>query len=165
MINAKVEESLNQQIQAEFFSFYMYLSVSSYFKADHLDGFAHWYDVQAQEELAHAMKLVGYLNERGGRVRLLALEAPPTEWSSPADAVAAALKHEQYITGRINALLDLASREKDHATVVLMHWFVNEQVEEEANASTMLEHVRMVGGSPQGLFLLDRKSAERSSKD
>ena len=122
MINSKVEEAVNKQIHAEFFSFYLYLSMSSYFTTIHMDGFSHWFHVQAQEEYSHAMKLVDYLNERGGTVRLEALDAPQVEWPSPADAVEAALKHEQYITGRINSLLDLAGQEKDHATVVLMPW-------------------------------------------
>jgi ferritin len=161
MINAKVEESLNDQIHAEFFSFYLYLSVSSYFKTVHLDGFSHWFHIQAQEEYAHAMKLVDYLNERGGAVRLKALEAPQAEWPSPADAVQAALEHEQYITGRINTLLDLASQERDHATTVLMHWYVNEQVEEEATADTLYHQVKMLEDSPHGLLMLDRELAGR----
>jgi ferritin len=165
MINPKVEGSLNQQIHAEFFSFYLYLSMSSYFKTIHLDGFSHWFHVQAQEEFAHAMKLVDYLNERGGVVRLQALEAPQSEWPSPAEAVAAAFEHEQYISGRINDLLDLATQERDHATAVLMHWYVTEQVEEEATADTLYHQVKMLADSPHGLLMLDRELASRPAAD
>jgi len=161
MVKTKVEESINQQIQAEFFSFYLYLSMSSYFKNLHLDGFAHWFYIQAQEELIHALKLVNFLNERGGRVRLLPLDGPQVDWPSPADAVAAALEHEQYISSRINDLLDLATKEKDHATAVLMHWYVNEQVEEEATAETLLHQVKTLAKSPEGLIMLDRELATR----
>ena len=160
-MNTKVEQSLNEQVHAEFFSFYLYLSVSSYFKTQHLDGFAHWMHVQAQEEYLHAMKLVDYLNERGGVVRLMALDAPQTEWSSPAAAVEAVLEHEQYITDRINDVVSLAVAENDHATTVLMHWFVNEQVEEVATADTLYNQVKMVQGSPHGLLMIDRELATR----
>jgi ferritin len=160
-MNANVEKALNEQIHAEFYSFYLYLSVSSYFKTIHLDGFAHGMHVQAQEEFAHAMKLVDYLNERGGTVRLMALDAPPAEWASPVAAVEAVLEHERYITGRINDVLELANSSKDHATAVIMHWYVNEQVEEESTADTLYNQVKMVEDSPHGLLMLDRELAGR----
>jgi ferritin len=160
-MKSKVEQSLNEQIHAEFFSFYLYLAVSAYFTKLHLEGFAHWMRVQAQEELAHAMKLFDYLNERGGAVQLLAVESPQSEWASPAAAVEAVLKHERHISERINRLVDLANGENDHATAVMLHWYVNEQVEEEATADTLFHQVKMVEASPHGLLMIDRELAGR----
>jgi ferritin len=161
-MDVKVEKALNEQIHAEFFSFYLYLSVSAYFSLQHLDGFAHWMRIQAQEEFGHAMKLFDYLNERGGSVQLAAMEAPRREWASPADAVEAVLNHERHISARINELVNLAGSVKDHATTVVLHWYVNEQVEEEATAETLFHQVRMMEGSPHGLLMLDRELAGRT---
>ena len=158
----KVEKALNEQIHAEFFSFYLYLSVAAYFTSQHLDGFSHWMRVQAQEEFGHAMKLFDYLNERGGTVQLKALDAPQSEWESPADAVESVLRHEQYISQRINELVNLAEAEQDHATTVVLHWYVNEQVEEEATADTLFHQVKMVENSPHGLLMIDRELAGRT---
>jgi ferritin len=164
-MNPKVETALNEQIHAEFFSFYLYLSVAAFFKTLHLDGFAHWMKVQAQEEFGHAMKLFDYLNERGGTVELKALETPQAVWDSPSDAVGAVLKHEQHVSQRINTLVDLASSENDHATTVVLHWYVNEQVEEEATADTLFHQVKMLEDSPHGLLMLDRELAGRTLED
>jgi ferritin len=161
-MNTKVETALNEQIHAEFFSFYLYLSVSAYFTTLHLDGFAHWMRIQAQEEFGHAMKLFDYLNERGGTVRLAALDEPQAEWASPSDAVGAVLKHERHISERINTLVNLANSEKDHATTVVLHWYVNEQVEEESTADTLYHQVKMLEDSPHGLLMLDRELAGRT---
>jgi len=160
-MNAKVEKALNEQIHAEFFSFYLYLSVAAYFTANHLDGFAHWMRIQAQEELAHAMKLFDYLAERGGTVELMALEGPQKAWDSPSVAFEAVLKHERHISQRINQIVDLATAENDHATTVMLHWYVNEQVEEEATADTLFHQVKMVEDSPHGLLMIDRELAGR----
>jgi ferritin len=160
-MNPKIEKGLNEQIHAEFFSFYLYLSVAAYFTTIHLDGFAHWMRIQAQEEFGHAMKLFDFLNERGGKVALAALDAPQTEWESPASAVGSVLEHEQYISRRINELVDLANAENDHATTVILHWYVNEQVEEEATADTLFHQVKMVESSPHGLLMIDRELAGR----
>jgi ferritin len=160
-MKTKVEEALNQQIHAEFFSFYLYLSVSAYFTTEHLDGFAHWMRIQAQEEFGHAMKLFDYLNERGGGVKLAALDAPQVKWKSASDAVGAVLNHERHIGERINNLVDLANTEKDHATTVVLHWYVNEQVEEESTADTLYHQVKMLEDSPHGLLMLDRELAGR----
>lgn len=162
MLSKTIEKALNEQIHEEFYSFYLYLSVSGYFKTQHLDGFAHWMHVQAQEEFAHAMKLFDYVNERGGSVELLAIDAPQKEWASASDAVEAVLEHERCISARINQLVNLANDEKDHATTVLLHWYVNEQVEEEATADTLYHQVKMLDGSANGLFLLDRELAGRA---
>ena len=160
-MNPKVEKALNEQIHAEFFSYYLYLSVSAFFTAIHLDGFAHWMRIQAQEEFGHAMKLFDYLNERGGAVQLAALDGPQREWDSPATAVKAVLNHERAISERINRLVDLATAENDHATTVMLHWYVNEQVEEEATSETLFHQVKMVESSPHGLLMIDRELAGR----
>ena len=161
-MDAKVEKALNEQIHAEFFSFYLYLSVSAYFSTQHLDGFAHWMRIQAQEEFGHAMKLFDYLNERGGSVQLAAMAAPQREWASPSAAFEAVLSHERHISARINELVNLATSVKDHATTVVLHWYVNEQVEEEATAETLCHQVRMVEGNPHGLLMIDRELAGRT---
>jgi ferritin len=161
MISKQVLKALNEQTHAEFYSFYLYLAVSSYFADLHLDGFASWMEVQAQEELAHALKLFHHVQERGGRPHLAAVAEPTSEWGSPAEAVQAVLEHERHITGRINALANLASEEKDHATSVLLHWYVSEQVEEEATADRLYHQVAMVQDSPQGLLMLDRELTGR----
>ncbi len=160
-MNPKVEKALNEQIHAEFFSYYLYLSVSSYFTANHLDGFAHWMRIQAQEESIHAMKLFDFLNERGGRVELLPLDGPTREWASPSAAVESVLNHERAISERINRLVDLATAENDHATTVMLHWYVSEQVEEEATSETLYHQVKMVESSPHGLLMIDRELAGR----
>jgi ferritin len=160
-MNPKIENALNQQIHAEFFSFYLYLSVAAYFTANHLDGFSHWMQIQAQEELGHAMKLFDFVNERGGSVELLPLDGPTREWASPSAAVETVLKHERAISARINSLVDLATAENDHATTVMLHWYVNEQVEEEATADTLFHQVKMVESSPHGLLMIDRELAGR----
>ena len=160
-MNPNVEKALNEQIHAEFFSFYLYLSVSAYFKTIHLDGFANWMNIQAQEEYGHAMKLFDFLIERGGKVELMALEAPQTEWASPSAAFEAVLAHEKYITDRINSLVDISTQEKDHATTVMLHWYVSEQVEEVATADTLANQVKMVESSNHGLLMLDRELGAR----
>jgi ferritin len=160
-VKPKVEKALNEQIHAEFFSYYLYLSVSAYFTSIHLDGFAHWMRIQAQEESIHAMKLFDYLNERGGKVELLPIDAPTSEWPSPSAAVETVLNHERAISERINRLVDLANAENDHATTVVLHWYVNEQVEEEATAETLFHQVKMVESSPHGLLMIDRELAGR----
>jgi ferritin len=161
MMKPSLEKAFNDQIQAELFSFYLYLSMAAFFKDVRLDGFSHWMSVQSQEEMAHALKLLHHLNQRGARVRLQALEAPPFEWSSPAVAVQAVVEHERYVTGRIHSLLELAEAEKDHAAAVLLHWFVNEQVEEEESSDSLYHQVKAVEGNPAGLLILDRELAQR----
>lgn len=160
-MDSKVEQAINEQVQAEFYSFYLYLSMSSHFKTLHLDGFSHWMHIQAQEEFLHAMKLVDYLNERGGSVRLMALDAPPSAWASPVALFEAVLNHERHISQRINTLVDVAVAARDHATTALLQWYVNEQVEEEATADTLFHQVQMLKDSPHGMLMLDRELAAR----
>lgn len=161
MIGKKMEDALNGQVNAEMYSAYFYLSMESYFKSLDLNGFANWMRVQTQEEMVHAMKIYDFINGRGGRILLKAIEGPPTQWDSPRAVFEAAYAHEQMVTGLINGLVDLAIKEKDHATNTFLQWFVNEQVEEEASADTVIQQLKMMENAPGGLFMLDRELAQR----
>lgn len=161
MLSKKMEEALNEQINAELYSAYLYLSMSAYFKSINLHGSANWMKVQAQEEMVHAMKIYDYVIERGDRVVLKAIAKPTTEWKSPLAAFQAAYKHEQHVTGLINDLVNLAVKEKDHATSVFLQWFVNEQVEEEASANEVVQKLKQVEKVPAGLFMIDRELGQR----
>ncbi len=161
MVNKTIEGALNQQVNAELYSSYLYLSMSAYFRSINLPGFANWMRVQAQEELVHAMKFYDFINERGGRVTLQQVEAPPTEWSSPRDVFENVYKHEQKVTGLINDLVNLAVGERDHATNIFLQWFVTEQVEEEASAEEVVQKLKLVGDDSGGLFMLDGEMGQR----
>ena len=161
MLNKKIEEAVNSQINAEIYSAYLYLSMSAYFESISLSGFANWMRAQAQEEMVHAMKFYDYVNERGGRVILGRIDAPPSEWESPVAIFDATYQHEQKVTGLINDLVDLAIEEKDHATNNFLQWYVSEQVEEEASASEVLNKAKLIGDAPGGLFMLDRELGAR----
>ena len=161
MISNKMEEALNGQINAELYSAYLYLSMESYFRSLNLSGFANWMRVQVQEELMHAIKIYDFVNERGGRVTLKAIEGPPTKWESPLAVFEAVYAHEQKVTGLINELVDLAIKEKDHATNTFLQWFVNEQVEEEDSADQVVQKLKMIKNDPGRLFLVDRELGQR----
>lgn len=156
-----MDQALNEQVNAEMYSAYLYLSMESYFKSTNLNGFANWMRAQTQEEMMHAMKIYDFINERGGRVTLKAIEGPPTRWNSPLDVFEAVFEHEQKVTGLINALVDLAIQEKDHATNSFLQWFVAEQVEEEASADEALQQLKMMENAPGGMFMLDRELGQR----
>ncbi|OHB59562.1 MAG: ferritin [Planctomycetes bacterium RBG_13_44_8b] len=163
MVTKKVEKSLNDQINAELYSAYMYLSMSAYFEAENLPGFAQWMKVQWQEEIKHAMKIYDYVIERGGRITLKAIDEPPSRWKSPLDAFQATYKHEQVVTGRINDLVNLAVAEKDHATNAFLQWFVTEQVEEEKSADEIVQKLKLISDAPGGLYMLDKELGQRQS--
>jgi len=160
-MNGKILEEMNKQINEELFSGYLYYSMSAHFESVGLPGFAHWMRTQALEEQEHAHRFYNYINERGGDVKLQAIEAPQTEWSSPLQIFEAAYKHEQHITGRINKLVEIAQEEKDHASVNFLQWFVAEQVEEEASADEVVQRLKLVEDSKGGLFMIDREMAQR----
>ena len=162
MIDKKMEKAFNEQINAEFYSEYLYLSMKAYFLNLNLNGFATWMDVQVQEEHAHAMGMFDYVIERGGRVELLAIEKPETNWSSPLDVFKAVLKHEEYVTSRINALMDVAEEERDRAATIFLNWYLKEQVEEEANVGGVLAQLEMIGDDKSGLFALDKELGART---
>jgi len=160
-INRKIQDAINKQINHEFYSAYLYLSMSAYFESINLKGFAHWMRTQAKEEDEHAMKLYKFLVERGGKVILSEIEKPPLEWKSPLDAIESAYKHEQKVTEMINGLVNLAAAEKDRATEVFLQWFVNEQVEEENSTNELVQKLKLVGDSGNGLLMIDSELAKR----
>ncbi len=160
MLSKKMEQAFNDQIKWEYYSAYLYLSLSAYFQNLGLPGFANWMDVQFQEEQFHARKMFDYVNEKGGRIKLQAIDAPEHEWKSPLEAFEFALKHEYQVTKRINDLVDLAQKEKDHASAIFLQWFVTEQVEEESNFGDTVNKLKLVGDGG-GLFMLDRELATR----
>jgi len=161
MIGDKVQAAFNDQINAEMYSAYLYLSMAAQFEAMSLDGFANWMRVQAQEEMAHAMKFYDYIAERGGRVTLQPIEGPPTEWDSPLAMFEAAYAHEQLVTGRINDLVDLAVAAKDRAAENFLQWFVDEQVEEEKSADDIVQKLKMVQDAPAALYMMDKEMGQR----
>jgi len=161
MISKKMEKALNEQVNAELYSAYLYLSMEAYFKSLNLNGFATWMRVQTQEEIAHAMKIYGFIDERGGRITLKAIDGPQTKWDSPLALFKDVYKHEQKVTGMINNLVNLAIEEKDHATNTFLQWFVNEQVEEEASADQVVQQLKMMEKAPGGMFMLDRELGQR----
>lgn len=161
MINSKLETAINEQINAETYSAYLYLSMSAYCQSINLKGFANWLMVQYKEESDHAMIFYNYLTERGGKIKLEAIEKPQTDWKNIIDVFESVLKHEQHITLLINNLMSHSIEQKDHATSSFLKWFVDEQVEEEANAEEILNQLKMIEGTGSGLFMLDREAKAR----
>ena len=161
MINNKIQKSLNDQLNAELFSAYLYLSMSAYFQSISLSGFSNWMTVQAQEELSHAMKFFYFINERGGRVSLDIIDKPQLEWDSPLHAFETAYKHEQHVTALINNIVELSQVEKDYATYNFLQWFVSEQVEEEASADDIVQKLKLIGDAGHGLFMIDNELGKR----
>jgi ferritin len=159
----KMEGVLNDQIQAELYSAYLYLSMSAYCESANLPGFAHWMRVQAQEEQGHAMKLYGFVHDRGGRVVLQAIAQPPIEFDSALDVFERVYEHEQKVTGLIHDLYGLALEQKDYASQSHLQWFVDEQVEEEKTASGIVETLKVIGDKPHALIMLDRALAKRGA--
>lgn len=161
MIGKKMQDALNEQVNAEFYSAYLYLSMAAYFESTNLPGFATWMRVQTQEELIHTMKIYDYVNERGGRVTLKSIAEPPSEWKSPLAAFEAAYQHEQKVTGLINGLVNLAIEEKDIAANTFLQWFVDEQVEEEESAETVVNKLKQAVDASDGMNMLDKEMGQR----
>jgi ferritin len=161
MISPTMTEALNRQINAELYSAYLYLSMSSYASFNGLRGAANWFWVQAQEEMSHAQKLYDYVNSQGMHALVTAIEGPPTEFNSLRDLFERGLAHEQLVTGLINDLANLAREEKDHATGILLQWFVTEQVEEEENARDILDKLKLADDNGAAMFMLDGELAAR----
>jgi len=164
MISKKMQDAMNEQIKYELESAYLYLSMAAYFHSLGLDGMAQWMRVQTQEEMVHAMKFFDHIKDRGGRVELLPLAQPKREWSSPLVAFQEAYKHEQFITSKINDLVKIAKEEPDNPANVLLHWFITEQVEEEASTSRVAQALERIGDSGQGLIMLDRELSTHGLK-
>ena len=161
MVNTAVEDAINRQLNAELDSAYLYLSMSAHFASEGLPGFAQWMRVQAREELGHAMRFFDHLVDRGGRVRLSALEQPTSEFGSPMAVFEQVLEHERAITASIHALHDQAVKEGDHACQPLLLWFISEQVEEEKSAAQIVDQLRMLGDQKGPLLFLDRHLGKR----
>ena len=156
-----MQTEINKQINAEMYSAYLYLAMATYFEKSNLPGFAQWMKVQAQEEMAHAMKFYNYIHERRGQVKLTAITAPKATWKSPLAAIEDAFAHEQKITAKINGLMGLAISIKDYATQSMLKWFIDEQVEEEANADAIVQKLKMIGKGSGLLLMLDAKLGNR----
>ncbi len=161
MLKPSLEKALNDQINAELYSAYMYLSMSAWCDDQGLSGMANWMKAQFQEEMFHADRFFHFVLERGGRITLRAIEAPPTEWASPLDIFEKTLAHERHVTSLVNDLASLALDERDHATHNFLQWFISEQVEEEATADNLVSQLRLIGASGHGLLMLDREMQTR----
>lgn len=161
MISEQMQDAINEQINKELYSEYLYLSMAAYFEAQNLPGFANFFVVQAQEERFHAMKFYKFLNDRGGRVILKAIDQPMVDFDSPLQVFEESYKHEQFVTRRIHDLVDVAMAEKDHATMSFLNWFVDEQVEEEATFDELVNKLKMVDGKGHALLMLDKELGAR----
>jgi ferritin len=160
-MNKKIEDAFNEQINAELFSAYLYLSMAAHFESVGLKGFASWMRVQVQEEQSHADKFFDFINDRGGRVVLKAIEGPKTHWDAPLNVFEETLEHEKKISGLIDKLVDLAMEERNHAAHTFLQWFVTEQVEEEATAQEIIDKLKMAS-DPSTLFQLDKDLGART---
>lgn len=161
MISQKLQDAINVQINKEFFSEYLYLSMAAYCQQNDLDGVANYYLVQAQEEHFHAMKFFTFVIDKGGKIILKAIDAPKTNFASVIDTFEETLKHEQFVTKSINDLMALATEENDYAVVSFLKWFIDEQVEEESTVTKLLGKLKMIDGKGEGLLMLDKELAAR----
>ena len=161
MLNANMEQAINNQINAEFYSAYLYLAMAAHLEAIGLNGGANWMRQQVQEEMFHAMKMFDFVHDRGGKVTLRTIEGPPVTWESPLAVFEHVLEHERKVTDLINDLVNLAQDERDHATTIFLQWFVSEQVEEEATAGQLIDKLTLIGADNNGLFMLDKELALR----
>ena len=162
MLSKTMEAAINEQIKHEFYSAYFYLSMAAYCESNNLFGSAKWLKMQSQEEQEHALKFFGYVMDRGSKVTLQALPQPPAEYTSLVDVFEQVLAHEQKVTSLINRLYELAVKENDYPSQFLLQWFINEQVEEEKNATQIVEQLKMVGNTPTALFMMDRALGARA---
>jgi ferritin len=163
MMSKTMQDAVNEQINKELFSSYLYLSMAAYFAGKNLAGFSKWMHVQADEEREHAMKLYEHLENRGGRVILKAIEAPKTEWASNLEAFKEAAAHEAMITASINSLYELALKEKDYPAQVLLQWYISEQVEEERNAAEIVANLELIEERGTAVLMLDKQLGKRGS--
>ncbi len=161
MISENITHALNDQITNELNSSYIYLAMSAHFSALNLNGFAHWFRIQYEEERGHALRIYDHVLDRGGTVNLAALAQPSLEWDSPLSAFTEARDEERRIAGSIDELIELAVAAKDHATRILLDWFVSEQVEEERITTEIVDQLQMVGDSRIGLFMIDERLKSR----
>lgn len=163
MLSPKLEAALSEQLNRELYSAYLYMSMSAHMTNKGLKGFANWFMVQYHEEMFHAMKIYEYLNMQGGKVVLKSLGQPPSEFKDPLDMFQQTLAHEQFVTKSINELMELAIKEKNHATQIFLQWYVTEQVEEESNDNEIIAQLKLIGKDVQGLMMLDKDLAARAT--
>jgi ferritin len=161
MQNKKTEQLLNEQINKELYSAYLYLAMSSYFQKKNLSGFANWFYVQAQEERDHAMIIYNYMHRIDAPVKLTAIDMPQGDFASVSEVLDKTLEHEKYVTSLIYAILDAANEEKDYKAIQFLQWFVTEQEEEEENATGLIESLKIAGTGEGGLYLMDKDMAQR----
>jgi len=161
MLDAKVIELLNTQVNKEFYSAYLYLDISNYYADQELNGFSNWYKIQAQEERDHAMLFLQYLQNNGCRVELEAIDKPDKEFKNFLDPLEVGYEHEQYVTALIHTIYDAASSVKDFRTMQFLDWFVKEQGEEETNAEGLIKKYKLFGSDPKGLYMLDNELSAR----
>ncbi len=157
-----METALNQQINKEMYSAYLYMSMSAHSTHIGLTGFANWFMVQYKEEMEHAMRIYKYVHDQGNKVNLIDIEKPPSSFKDPIEMFQQTLKHEQFITSSINELMDLAMKENDHATQIFLHWFITEQIEEEANDNEIIGKLKLVGDKGNGIFMIDKELGKRT---
>jgi len=162
MLSEKMLAELNEQINKEMYSAFLYMTMSVQAKDMGLNGFANWFMVQFHEEMYHAMKMFEYVQQQGGRVQLKAIAQPPLEFESALEMFTKTLEHEQFVTRSINNLMDVAIAEKDHATQIFLQWYITEQVEEEDNDNEIINQLKMVQGHPHGLMMIDRELGQRA---
>lgn len=163
-LKENIEQALNKQMNAEFYSSQLYLSLSAYFESHNLKGFAHWFRKQADEERGHAMKFYHYIVDRGGKVQISSVESPPQTWGSHGEAVKATYEQEKRISDLIHTLADVAVAEQDKATGVFLQQFITEQVEEEASVEGLMQKLTMIKDSGTGLLLIDKELAGRTKE-
>ena len=163
MISEKMQQALNEQVNKEFYSAYLYLAMSGYCDSLGLPGFAHWMRMQYEEENLHVTKMYDYILSQGGKIHLKAIEEPPQDYGTPVEIFEKTLEHEQFITRSINDLMGLAFDERDFATQAFLQWYVSEQVEEEANVQDVLNPLRMMGSEKGGLMMIDQKLGGRAA--
>ena len=161
MIGKAMQDAMNEQINKELFSSYLYLSMAAYFEDKNLLGFAHWMRLQADEEREHAMKFYDFILDRGGRVNLKGIEGPATDWKSNLVVAEEVAAHEAKVTGSINDLYDLALKEKDYPAQVMLQWFISEQVEEEKNATELVAKLKMIEERGTAVLMLDHRLSKR----
>jgi len=164
MIEKTMQDAMNEQINKELFSSYLYLSMSAYFEDKNLSGFAHWMRLQAGEERGHAMKFYDFVLERGGRVVLKAIDGPKTEWSSSLEVAEEVAAHEANITASINTLYELALKEKDYPAQIMLQWFISEQVEEEKNAAEIVANLKLIDARGTAMLMLDKQLGKRAGE-
>lgn len=160
-MNKRVEEALNKQLNAELYSSHLYLSMSAYLTSENLNGFANWMKIQSEEERTHAMKFFNYIDDRDGKIEIAKIDEPKKEWKGVIDIFEEVLAHEKHVTKLINDVAAIAEEEKDRATINFLKFFIDEQVEEEATVSDLLDQLKLIDGNGTGLFMLDKEAKSR----